>query len=143
MAALTGTLHLTAAHLAQVNQPSTDVASGTAGSVGGGGSRNDDRQLSGEFRNYANGVTRLILGSATSRTQTFALRALTPYQVQVVDSLMGKTCVFRDTYGRKVFGSFIETSKTDIPLSDTPGHAGSLLTDVAITFVSITYDEEV
>lgn len=142
MAALTGTLHLTSAHIAQVGHPETDVASGTSGSVGGGGSRNDDRQLSGEFRNYANGVTRLILGSATSRTQTFTLRALTPSQVAQVDALMGKTCVFRDTYGRRLFGSFVETQKTDIPLSGTPG-AGTLLTDVAITFVSVTYEEAV
>lgn len=142
MTALTGSLHLTAAHLSQVNHPETDVTSGTSGSVGGGGSRNDDRQVSGTFRNYANGVTRLVLGTATSRSNSFVLRALTPAQVAQVHSLMGRTCVFRDTYGRRVFGSFVETQETNIPLSGAPGD-GTLLTDVALTFVSVSYDEAV
>lgn len=142
MATLTGSLALTRVHIGVVGQPSTNVTSGSAGSIGGGGSRNDEFSMTGEFRSYANGITRLILGSGTTRTQTLVLRALTPSQVKQVDSMVGKLCVFRDNYGRKVFGSFTDTQKTDIPLSGRVSD-NTLKTDVAITITTLTYNEAV
>lgn len=143
MATLAATLHLELAQIAEVGNPDSNVSGGTSGSIGGGGSRNDERTLSGEFRNYANGITRLILGSSTARVVSVVLRALTPDQVDMLHSLSGKLCVLRDTYGRVVFGSFIDTQETNIPLSSSDGTANTILTDVAFTFTEVTYSEVV
>lgn len=146
MATLTGTLFLTRAILTEVtenpNDAKTNVVAGTAGGVGGGGSKVDTITQDGEFRTYGNGNTRLILGSAVSRTQSFALRALTPSQVVAVQSLMGQTVCYRDPYGRRVIGAYLSVAMTDIPFSGTP-QAGTLLTDVGLAIQSVTYNEVV
>jgi hypothetical protein len=146
MAVLTGTLFLTRAILTEVtenpNDAKTNVVAGTAGGVGGGGSKVDSITQDGAFRQYGNGNVRLILGSAVTRTQTFALRALTPSQVDAVESLVGQTVCYRDTYGRRVFGAYLSVAITDIPFSGTP-QAGTLLTDVGLTIQSVTYTEVV
>jgi hypothetical protein len=139
--ALTTTLRMTRAHLHPVSNPSQGVICGTSGSIGGGGTRSDDIQTSGEFRSYANGVTRLVTGSTVTRSLPFTLRALSPAQVAKVYAMVGKTCLFRDTYGRKVYGSFLVTSLTDIPLSGDKD--GTMVSDVAITFQQVNYTEAV
>jgi hypothetical protein len=139
---LTATVRMTRAHLAPVSNMSTGgIICGTSGSIGGGGSRSDTFEQSGDFRTYANGVTRLVTGTATSRSQSLVLRALPQTDVVKVQAMVGKTCLFRDTYGRKVYGSFLVTSITDTPL--TGDADGTLITDIAITFQSVTYTEEV
>jgi len=146
MVALQGALSLDRACISLVGADLSDssniVQSGTAGSVGGGGSRVDEDDLTGDFRQYANGVTRLIIGTTRSRTQTLALRALTPSQVAAFKNMAGKICLFRDTYGRKIFGSFLTTSVTDIPLSGRPGD-DTLMTDVGFVFTEVSFDESV
>lgn len=140
MVALAGTLKLTRSVVSIAGSNLADtttqiVVAGSSGGVGGGGSRSDETILGGEFRTYANGVTRLILGSAKTRTQTLALRALSPSQVAAVLGMQGLVVCFRDTYGRKVFGAFLATSVTNVPLSD--------LTDIGFTIQSVTWDEAV
>lgn len=127
--------------VALASNPADFVVCGSAGSVGGGGQRDDNITQEGEFRNYANFVTRLVLGTAQIRTQTFALRALSPTQVRQIISWIGKTVLFRDAYGRRIFGSYIVVDMTDIPLSGTPN--GTLQTDIAIVLQSVTYSEGV
>ncbi|MGE5612675.1 MAG: hypothetical protein ACM3UO_00170 [Bacillota bacterium] len=142
--ALVGTLRLSRAvvSLAQsdLTNPSNIVVGGTSGSVGGGGQRVDAQTKEGSFRQYANGVTRLILGSGSTRTQTFAMRALTPAQVSTLEGMIGLTVCFRDTYGRKVYGAFLTMNITDIPLSGD-NEDNSLLSDVGLVIQSVTYDE--
>lgn len=147
MTALTGTVYLSRAVLSEVvEDPSVTpryVVSGTAGGIGSsGGYRTDSIQQDGQFRNYGNGNTRLILGSAQTRTQTFALKALTPSQVQTVIDLIGHTVCYRDIYGRRVFGAYTNVALTEIPFSGKP-EDGTLLTDVAIVIQSVTHDEAV
>jgi hypothetical protein len=146
MAVLGGTLKLQRAVVSlagqDLTQPGAYVTAGTAGGVGGGGSRSDSGSVSGDFRRYANGTTRLILGTAATRTQTLALRALNPSQVDAVLRMQGQIVCFRDTYGRKVFGAFLATQSTDIVLSGRKS-AGTLLTDIALSIESVTWDEEV
>jgi hypothetical protein len=146
MATLGGTLNLKRAVIslaqADLTQPANIVQGGTAGSIGGGGQRIDSTVQEGAFRQYANGNVRLILGTAKTRTNTFALRALTPSQVQTVLGLCGLTVCFRDTYGRKVYGSFLQTDVTDIPLSGDNA-TNTLLTDIAIQITQVTYSEAV
>jgi len=134
-------VNLSRVFLSLAATPSTVVSCGSSGSIGGGGTRSDTYTQEGSFRAYANGVTRLILGAANSRVNALTLRALTPTQVDLVQTMLGKTCLFRDSYGRRFFGSFLITSATDLPLS---GDANStLLTDVAINFQQLTYVEGV
>lgn len=132
---LEATLRLTRAHVALADDPTVSVKSGTSG-------RNDQYAREGAFRSYANGVTRLILGSGNRRVQSLTMRALTPTQVATLNSMLGRTCIFRDTYGRKVYGSFLDLTAKDIPLSGRPG-TNTLLTDVTLSFVSTTYTEGV
>lgn len=144
MTALTGTLTLDRAVLVEVTEdPNVTpryVVAGSAGSVSQGGSammgKTDSLSQDGTFRNYANGNTRLILGTATTRVQQLALRALSPSQVQTVEALVGHTVVYRDTYGRRVFGAFLAPQFMTIPMSGG-------LCDVTLTIQSVTYDEAV
>lgn len=132
---LTTSIHLSLAFLHPVANPAAGISCGTAGSVGGGGSRSDNFEKTGDFRTYANGVVRVITGTSVMRSISVALRALTPDQVDAVMAMVGQTCCFRDTYGRVVFGSFLITTLTDIPLSN--------LADVGITLTEVTYSQAV
>jgi hypothetical protein len=110
------------------------VSAGSAGAIGGGSFRADTTTQSGDFRQYANYNVRLIQGVATSRVlDPIVLRALTPDQVAKIKAFTGKTVLFRDSYGRKLYGSYLAPKFTDIPLSGTAG--STLLTDcqLAIT----------
>ena len=146
MPILGGTLRLQRAVLSLAGQDLTQtgatVTAGTSGGIGGGGGRSDLGSVTGDFRQYANGNTRLILGTATTRTQVLALRALTPSQVSAVLGMQGAIVCFRDTYGRKVFGAFLSTTTSDIPLSGRKS-AGTLLSDIGLSIQSVTWDEEV
>lgn len=128
------TLNMRRAVLQLADDPTTFVVCGTS-------DRSDAFSHDGDFRKYANGATRLILGSGTTRTLPMTLRALTPDQVVAVAAMVGKTCLFRDTYGRRLWGSFLDTGTVDIPLS---GKANTtLLTDIAISFQTVAFTEGV
>ena len=135
MTVLSGTVTLSRAFL-QTADGSISVTCGTSGSQGGGGTKTDAFQQDGTFRNYATGVTRLVMGTTTTRVQSFTLRALTPAQQTAVSNMLGKTCLYRDTYGRRIWGAFTITSTVTIPLSGN-------LADITIAFQSVTYDESV
>jgi hypothetical protein len=147
---LSATLHLKRAFIEPVTSgnyrdvsldPAQYVTAGTSGSIGGGGQRSQVGVQEGEFRTYANNVTRLIVGAASNKQLTFTLRALTPAQLSLLKTMVGKTCLFRDTYGRRMFGSFLVTTETDIPMSGTAN--STLLTDVGIAFQEVTFTEGV
>lgn len=123
------------------NQPlgTTGVRGGSAGSIGGGGNRVESRESEGEFRQYANGTTRLVTGSGFTRSQNFALRALTKADVKTLRSMAGKTCLFRDTYGTKFYGSFLVLDEVTIPFSGTGG--SGTLADVALQVTEVSYTE--
>lgn len=130
------------AFLNLASNPSSYIVAGTAGGIGGGGQRAETYTQEGNFRQYANYNIRLIQGTARTRILTpLALRALTPQQVDLLLTFVGKTVLFRDTYGRKMWGSFLAPQITDIPLSGAAN--GTLLTDVSITIQEITYSEVV
>lgn len=128
------------------NQTPQYVVAGTSAAVGqssgGGMGKIDDTKLNGSFRSYGNGNTRLILGSGSTRTQTFAFRALSPAQVDVCRKLIGKIVCYRDTYGKRIIGAFIELQTSDIPLSGRP-EDNTLLTDVGLVIQQVSYTESV
>lgn len=132
-------VHLTRVHITKAGNTNIGVVAGSAGSVGGGGSRADTRSLNGEFRTYANGIVRLLTGTAKSHTHSLALRALNPTDLATLQSLIGVTCLFRDTYGQRFYGSFLSTDMVTIPLSGAT--AAAVLTDVGLTITEVTYTE--
>lgn len=140
--ALTGKVTLNRVHIAPVSDYSQGVTAGSSGSIGGGGTRDDNRALSGAFRSYANGTTRLVVGTTTTHTEALTLRALTPPEVTAVKAMAGKTVLFRDTYGRRFWGAFLVTDITDIPLSGKADD-NTLLTDVAIIVQEVSFTEGV
>lgn len=149
MATLQGTLTLTRAVLSEVvSNPNTvprSVVAGTAGSIqgaGGGTTKMEGTSQDGAFRKYGGGNTRLVLGSTTQRTQTLALIALAPTQVATVKALLGHTVCYRDPYGKKLIGSFLDMQESVVPHSGTP-EAGTMLTNVGIVLTQITYNEAV
>lgn len=133
-------VHLNRVHITEAGNTNIGVVAGSAGSIGGGGSRTDSRSLNGEFRSYANGVTRLLTGNAKSHTHTLALRALPPADVATLISLIGVTCLFRDSYGQRFYGSFLATDMVTIPLSGQ-NTATTVLTDVGLTVTEVSYTE--
>ncbi len=138
---ISGTVVLQLAVLSLASDPTQYVSCGTSGGIGGGGQRSHVTTQEGTFRAYANSNVRLILGTVVTEVLQFTLRALTPAQVTLVKSWIGKTVLFRDTYGRKKYGSYVVTTETDIPLS---GNASvDLLTDIGLTFQEISYTEAV
>ena len=137
---LQATCHLNRVHITLAGNTNIGVTAGSSGSIGGGGSRQDNRSANGEFRRYANGVTRLLTGTSNSHTHSLALRALTQSQVQTLLSLIGKTCLFRDSYGARFYGAFLAADMTTIPLSGS-NTASTNLTDVGLTITEVTYTE--
>lgn len=148
MATLSGTTYLTRALVMEVvSNPNTTpryVVGGTSSAIGGssGVGRTDEQAISGSFRTYGNGNTRLILGSATSRAMPVVLRALSPAQVTVLEALLGHTVLFLDTYGRRIYGAYTDLTKVAIPLSGKP-EDNTLLYDVGFTLTQTTYVEGV
>jgi len=132
--ALTASVVLSRVFIGLVEDPTQYVTCGTT-------SRSEAIARAGTFRSYANNVNRLILGSTVIQTESMTLVALTPAQMKKLDSFVGKTVLFRDSYGRRVYGSFIARGIVDIPLS---GYAqSSLKTNVQIDFQQVSYDEAV
>lgn len=127
--------------IATVSALDAPVIAGSAGSVGGGGNRTDEIVLEGTFRSYANFVTRLITGTAQIQVETLAVIGLTWTQVNALKTMLGQTVLFRDSYGRRIYGAFLDIIITDIPLS---GKAyDTLQTDVGLVIQAINYSEVV
>lgn len=124
--------------------PRTVVAGSSSAITGAAGGQNkvDETALAGAFRQYGNGNTRLILGAATARAQPMSLIALSPAQVQTLRDLAGHTVCIRDTYGRKMFGAYLDVQVMAVPLSGSV-QAGTLLQNVALTFTGVTHSEQV
>ena len=143
MTTLTTTLLLDRSVLSEVvEDPNVEpivVVSGTAGSTtgaSGAGGKVEEIALEGSFRQYGNGNVRLVLGAGKAQTQTFALMAVAPAQVEDVKSLLGHKVCYRDTYGRRIFGAFIDVQIAVIPFSGG-------LANIALVLQTVTHDEEV
>jgi len=110
-----------------------------AGSMNDGGSPGKVFQVSqaGEFRSYAGGRTRLVLGTSISYSEPLMLRAVPESDVKLLINWTGDFLLFRDTYGMKMWGSYLAPSVSWTPLS-TPRFA-----DVVILFTAVTYSEGV
>lgn len=97
-----------------------------AASLGAGG---------GKFRMYANGRVRLVLPAGDLRSLPMTLRNVSDATLTTLDTWRGRTLLFRDRHGRRMWGSFLDRTVTDYP--DGSGH------DVTLTFTQLTYSEAV
>lgn len=120
--------------------PATQVAAFTGG-MGAGTTqqRVHAHTLGGEFREYAAGRTRLVLDQTNVRTIPLVLKGLTPAQRRLVDEVWpGKLLLFRDTYGTRVFGSYLNPQVLHIARASLGEVA-----DISLTFQRLTYTDQV
>jgi len=89
----------------------------------------------GEVRRMANGRLRTVTRAGTARTLGVTLRNLTPAQVVLVRSWVARTVLFRDVWGRKVYGAFFAIDVSD--------YADRSAQDVAFTLSEVTVSEAV
>lgn len=116
--------------------PVNPIIAGSGGDNTGGGQRSDDDSIDGDFRYYAGGRARLVVRTATPRTETFALIAIDEAQAKQIESWKGRLLLFRDSYGHRIWGAYLTTSRYDFPLS------GGLV-GIQIEFTAITHSDAV
>ena len=61
----------------------------------------------------ANGRLRTVTRAGSARTLGVTLRNLTPAQVTLLRAWVGKTVLFRDVWGRKMFGAYFSIDVKD------------------------------
>jgi hypothetical protein len=98
----------------------------------------DQRTVGGEVRQYASGRTRAVTFGSVTRSEQLTLVALTEAQhLLVVETWPGRTLLLRDTFGLRMFGTYLDTA-----VSRWKGTQG-LRYDVQVTFQQVTYTETV
>lgn len=99
-------LRMTRSYLADVRNLKSPIQFGTA-------DRSDDRQLNGEVREMANG--RLVSVTTWGDRRVFDITAVqvSPFIVSTLVLWRGRTVLFRDVWGRKVYGVYYDTSIKD------------------------------
>lgn len=136
----TASVTLAQAILLDPVNPATQVVAFTgAMGVGSSGQRIHAHTLGGEFREYAAGRTRLVLDQTNVRQIPLVLKALTVAQLRLVDTVWpGRLLLFRDTYGSRVFGSYLDPKVLHIARSSLGD-----VSDVGLTFQRLTYTDQV
>lgn len=94
----------------------------------------ENDSIEGEVRAYG-GRRRILLGDDSGRTMERGLRRLTTEQVTLLRSWKGRALLLRDTYGSKIYGTYLTLSPR--PYKDGTGW------DVTFTFIESTFDEAV
>lgn len=89
----------------------------------------------GEVRRMANGRLRVVSRAGNARTVGATLRTLSAADVATVRSWLGSVVLFRDVWGRKVYGAFFEVDVVDA--KDRSGQ------DVKLTLAEVTFSEAV
>lgn len=112
------------------------VTAGSSGAIGSLSNRTISETLDGEFRQYASG--RIAWKGANTALGHIAtnpvLRALTDAQVNQLRKWRGRTVLFRDARGGRVFGVY--------PGIELLHLSHSIINDVAlIGFANVTYPE--
>lgn len=122
MAAVT----LDRAFLSLAADPSLYVAAFTSG-------RAEIQAAPGEVRRMANGRLRVITRAGTARRVDVTLRQLSAVDVETVRSWLGTVVLFRDVWGRKVYGAYF-----DVDVSDAKDRSGQ---DVKLSLSEVTFSE--
>lgn len=95
--------------------------------------------LSGEFRAYANGRTRMILRANRGEIFNVTLPELTIAEIDWLKANAGKVMCLRDDRGSKVFVGYLS-----VPIKQNPPDAdGTKTGDVSLTLTEVTFSEVV
>lgn len=119
---------LDSAFLAPASDLSDVLTFGTNG-------RSDKPSTPGEFRSYANGRRRLITTAGRDRQLDVTAVFLTLADAERLLAMSGQVVLFRDAWGRRVFGAFLGASVRD--------YTDRLHQDVTFTLTEVTYSEAV
>lgn len=128
MATLYASVRLDRSYFALATNTYDTVQCGTSG-------RSEVFTREGSFRNYADGRTRVILGNTVTNTNAIQLRALSQENASKVNGWVGKTVLFRDSYGRRIYGTFLAITRVNIKLTG--------MTDMTVSLQDVTYDETI
>ncbi len=102
MAAVT----LSPAILALADDPSQAVAAFTSG-------RSRTLEVPGSVKRMANGRLRTVRRAGTARQLGVTLVSVTPAQVRTLEGWAGRTILYRDSWGVKLYGAFFGVGVVD------------------------------
>lgn len=122
------TVILDRCHLSLAADPSQQVIAYTNG-------RSQSFDAPGEVRRMAGGRLRTVRRAGSSTTIGVTFRKLTPAQVATLTAWAGRTVLFRDVWGRKLYGVYFTLSVADY--RDRTGQ------DVALVLSEVTVSEAV
>lgn len=114
--------------LSLASDPALSVAAFTTG-------RSEVLAVPGEVRRMANGRLRTVTRAGSSSQLGVTFRNLTPAQTSTLRSWAGLTVLFRDVWGRKMYGAFF-----DGDIEDYRDRSGQ---DVKLTLSQVTWSEAV
>lgn len=115
-------------HLSLADDLTSSVAAFSSG-------RSEVLSVPGSVRRMANGRLRVVSRAGSSSEIGATLRNLSPTQVALLRSWVGRTVLFRDVWGRKVWGAFFSVNVTD--------YKDRLAQDVELSISEVTYSEAV
>lgn len=95
--------------------------------------RTEVQVVPGEVRRMANGRLRIVTRAGSARTLGVTLRNLTPANVELLRAWEGKTVLFRDVWGRKMFGAYFGI--------DVKDYRDRSAQDVSFTLSEVTVSE--
>lgn len=97
--------------------------------------RSDADQLMGKVEEMANGRLRSVTRKTSRRALDITAVWVSPDVVETLREWRGRVVLFRDVWGRKIYGVYY-----DIDVRDYKDRSGQ---DVSFTLQKITYDESV
>lgn len=100
-----------------------------------GTSKTYNETLGGDFRMYAGGRTRLVTTTNISLQAPLTLENLSQSDKAWIRSKRGRTLLWRDTYGMRIWGAYLDTAITHHALSNP------VISTVIITLNQVTVDE--
>ena len=115
-------------HLALADDLTQSTAAFTA-------DRSETLSVPGEIRRMANGRLRVVSRAGTSTTLGVTFRNLSPTQVELLRSWVGRTVLFRDVWGRKLYGAYFT-----VDVEDYRNRQGQ---DCKLVLSEVTFDEAV
>lgn len=97
--------------------------------------RSEVLSVPGEIRRMANGRLRVVSRAGSSTTLGVTFRNLSPTQVALLRSWVGRTVLFRDVWGRKLYGAYFSL--------DVEDYKDRLGQDCKLVLSEVTFSEAV
>jgi hypothetical protein len=97
--------------------------------------RAENLSVPGEVRRYAGGRLRIVTQAGAATRLSVTARAVSSADLQTMRDLAGAVVLFRDAWGRKMYGAYFDLDVDDY--RDRSGH------DVKFVLTEVTYSEAV